>query len=121
MVATEPLSDVFFACALALYPVATSASHLAKMTRAYRAGERFELAGVVLARYGREGAARAEAEQASSLEGRDLVLAMRAEGTEAVIERFGRDGAFRMSRAVYVATIVVFSLAFVLMLVVAPL
>lgn len=117
---TEPASDLFFACAVSLYPVCACASHLAKMTRAYRAGEKFELAGVVLAAYGREGAARAEEEQASMLEGRDLVLAMRAEGTDAVVDRFGRDGAFRMSRAVYLLTIVVFAAIFVAMLVVAP-
>lgn len=117
---TEPLSDLFFACAAALYPVCVCASHLAKMTSAYKAGEPFELAGVVLALYGREGAARAEAEQASMLEGHDLVLAMRAEGTDAVIERFGRDAAFRKSRAIYVATIAVFAAIFVVMLVAAP-
>ena len=90
------------------------------MARAYYAGGTFELAGVVLALYGREGAARAEEEQASQLEGHDLVLAMRTEGTGAVVERFGREGAFRMSRAVYIATIAVFGIAFVAMLVFAP-
>lgn len=118
--ATEPLSDLFFALALSLYPVGACAAHYSKMARAYYAGGTFELAGVVLALYGREGAARAEEEQASQLEGHDLVLAMRAEGTGAVVERFGREGAFRMSRAVYIATIAVFGIAFVAMLVFAP-
>ncbi len=45
-VATEPLSDLFFACAISLYPVCTCWSHLARMSHAYRAGGTFELAGL---------------------------------------------------------------------------
>lgn len=119
-IVTEPLSDVCFACAASLYPVGACWSHLVRMARAYRAGERFELAGVVLALYGREGAARAEAEQQATLEGADLVAAMRLEGSNAVIARFGREGAYRLCRTIYLAGIVVFGVLFAAMLVVAP-
>lgn len=119
-VLTEPLSTVSFACAASLYPVATCWTHMARMARAYRAGSRFELAGVVLALYGQEAAARAEAEQRETLEGAALVAAMRAEGSNAVIARFGRDGAYRLCRNIYLAGIVVFGTLFIALLVVAP-
>lgn len=119
-IVTDPLSDVCFACAASLYPVGACWSHLVRMTRAYRAGEGFELAGVVLALYGREGAARAEAEQRATLEGADLVAAMRLEGSNAVIARFGREGTYRLCRNIYLTGIVVFGALFVAMLAVAP-
>lgn len=119
-VATEPLSDLFFACAISLYPVCTCWSHLARMSHAYRAGGAFELAGIVLALYGREGAAHAEAEQGSMLESAELVAAMREEGASAVIARFGRDRTYRMCQAIYLAGIVGFGIVFVAMLAIAP-
>ena len=118
-VATEPLSDLFFACAISLYPVCTCWSHLARMSHAYRAGGTFELAGIILALYGREGAARAEAEQGSILERAELVAAMREEGASAVIARFGRDRTYRMCQAIYLAGIVSFGIVFVAMLAIA--
>lgn len=120
MALTEPISDLFFACALSLYPVVTCLLHLSRMTREYRAGGQFRLAGVVLALYGREGAARAEAEHAATLTGPDLVAAMREEGSSAVIARFGREKAFTMCRAFYLAGIAAFGIGFVAMLVIAP-
>ncbi len=119
-VVTDPLSALSFACAASLYPVVTCWTHLVRMARAYRAGTSFELAGIVLARYGQEAAARAEAEQRGTLEGNELVEAMRAEGSNAVIARFGRDGAYRLCRNIYLAGIVVFGALFVALLVVAP-
>lgn len=113
---TDPLSSLFFACAFTIYPIVTCYMHLAHMTRDYRAGGSFELAGVVLALYGREGAARAEREQAPGVSDGELVAAMRAGGAAAVIARFGRDRTFALCRAVYMGTIVVFVLVFAVML-----
>ena len=78
------------------------------------------MAGVILALYGREGAARAEAEQGSMLESAGLVAAMREEGARAVIARFGRDRTYRMCQAIYLAGIVGFGIVFVAMLAIAP-
>ena len=116
----DPLSDLLFACAVALYPLVTCWRHLAKMTAAYRAGEPFELAGVVLALYGRDEAERVQVERSAVLERHELVAAMRAEGTDEVIARFGRDGAYQICRAFYAAVIAVSAAAFAFMLVVAP-
>ena len=90
------------------------------MSHAYRAGGTFELAGIILALYGREGAARAEAEQGSILERAELVAAMHEEGASAVIARFGRDRTYRMCQAIYLAGIVSFGIVFVAMLAIAP-
>ena len=118
--ATDPLSDLLFACAVSLYPGVTCWRHLAKMTAAYRSGEPFELAGAVLAHYGRDEAERVQTERAAVLERDELVAAMRAEGTDEVIARFGRDGAYSICRNLYVATIAVFAAAFIFMIVVRP-
>ena len=117
---TGPLSDLMLACAISLYPVCTCWLRLARMTRAFRAGHDFELAGAVLALFGREGAERARSERGGILEGEDLVAAMRAGGSEAVLARFGREGAYRMCRDVYLVAIVVFAIAFIAMAVVSP-
>ena len=90
------------------------------MSHAYRAGGAFELAGIILALYGREGAARAEAEQGSMLESAELVAAMREEGASAVIARFGRDRTYRMCQSIYLAGIVGLGIVFVAMLAIAP-
>lgn len=110
--AAEVISTALFALAASIYPLVVCARHLGRMEHAYRAGETFEIAGVVLWRYGREAAAAAEEEHASALAGEDLVMTMRAEGSAAVLERLGRDGAYEASRAVYQTGIAVAVLLF---------